>query len=172
VWKERNKRDRIRVSEIAIKRLVRTYQRMGQRRRCRSSAVTGHHRRTRTRTRTNCSQSHYSSASMERSCACAPLCVCVCVCYMHVTGWRPCLAYTRSSGGVSTSTDAQLARAAALLLSHYSIVSDGIPLHYVFMGRVGRKSEYHGGRRVTKYVGMYIPKYDSPSNYIYELIQI
>lgn len=86
VWKERNKRDRIRVSEIAIKRLVRTYQRMGQRRRCRSSAVTGHHRRTRTRTRTNCSQSHYSSASMERSCACAPLCVCVCVCYMHVTG--------------------------------------------------------------------------------------
>jgi len=154
-----------------MKRLVQTYQRMAQRRRCRSSAVTGHHRRTRT-------HPHELFAAALFECEYGAI-VCVraalCVCYMHVTGWRPCLAYTRSSGGVSTGTDAQLARAAALLLSHYSIgsiASDEIPLHFVFRGGVGSKSEHHGGRRVTKYVGLYLPKYDSPSNYIYELIQI
>lgn len=157
-----------------MKRLVQTYQRMAQRRRYRSSAVTGHHRRTRTHPHELFAAALFECEYGAIVCVRAAVCV-VCVCYMHVTGWRPCLAYTRSSGGVSTGTDPQLARAAALLLSHYgigSIGSDGILLHYVFRSGVERKSEHHGGRRVTKYVGMCVPKYDNPSNYIYKLIQI
>lgn len=157
-----------------MKRLVQTYQRMAQRRRCRSSAVTGHHRRTRTHPHELFAAALFECEYGAIVCVRAALCVCVLHARYGLTAMFGVYPQFRRRQHRHRRTTRACRRVAVVALQYrqYSIASDGIPLHYVFRGGVGSKSEHHGGRKVTKYVGLYVPKYDSFSNYIYELIQI